>query len=151
MASFATALIRKVFLDAVGLFDEMLITAEDWDLWLRLAFHYPFVNIDQPLHFYRKHTDSLTLRTKVKKTLNGQLYVMDKVAKYGVLLPSEIRAAKMRKYLEFARIYRYQKMRFAALQSAAKAVVSCPAGCGELFWKRFFRKSSKILKDMKYS
>jgi glycosyltransferase involved in cell wall biosynthesis len=38
-----SVLIRKEALDKVGYFDESLSTYEDWDLWLRLSFHYPFV------------------------------------------------------------------------------------------------------------
>jgi glycosyltransferase involved in cell wall biosynthesis len=149
MACFGTALVRKAHLDAVGLFDETLITAEDWDLWLRLAFHFPFVNIDQPLRLYRKYTGSLTTQTKLEKTLHGQLYIMDKVARFGVLSQEELRSAKMRKYLEFAGIYRYKKMRIAANLLTAKAIVTCPIGCGEQFRKKLSNKLSNILKGIK--
>lgn len=42
-------LIRKECLDRVGLFDEKLQVAEDWDLWLRICRHYDFKGIDKPL------------------------------------------------------------------------------------------------------
>jgi glycosyltransferase involved in cell wall biosynthesis len=148
MASFGTSLVRKAHLEASGLFDENLVTAEDWDLWLRLAFYFPFVNIDQPLRLYRKYTGSLTTRTKLEKTLQGQLYIIDKVAQVGVLFPSEIRTAKIRKYLEFANIYKYQNMRFAAIQAVSKAFAFSPAGCGKLFLKKLIKKTCRILRGL---
>ena len=38
-------LIRRNALDAAGSFDEQLRTHEDYDLWLRIAFHFPFLFI----------------------------------------------------------------------------------------------------------
>jgi hypothetical protein len=82
MPSFATSLVRKDHLEVSGIFDENLDTAEDWDLWLRLALHFPFVNIDQPLLLYRKHAGSLTRKTILGKTLQNQLYVVYPLQKY---------------------------------------------------------------------
>ena len=39
------ALIPKSTLDDVGVFDETLRAAEDWDLWLRIAAKYPIYNV----------------------------------------------------------------------------------------------------------
>lgn len=149
MACFGTALLKKKhLLDTVGLFDENLVTAEDWDLWLRLAIYYPFVNIDQPLRLYRKYPGSLTTQVKLGKTLHGQLYIIDKIAGCNVLSPSDFRLAKMRKYLEFAGIYRYKKMRFAELLLTAKAIISCPSGYAEQLRKKASGKIiSRLLKN----
>jgi glycosyltransferase involved in cell wall biosynthesis len=38
-----SVLIRREALDKAGYFDESLSSYEDWDLWLRLSFHYSFV------------------------------------------------------------------------------------------------------------
>jgi glycosyl transferase family 2 len=38
-----SVLIRKEALKKTGYFDESLSAYEDWDLWLRLSFHFPFV------------------------------------------------------------------------------------------------------------
>ncbi len=44
----AVMLHRSIF-DRVGLFDETLAACEDYDLWLRIAPHYPIYLIDKPL------------------------------------------------------------------------------------------------------
>jgi hypothetical protein len=46
----------------VGLYNENLKYAEDWDMWMRIAYHYDFIYIDQPLVKYRVHKDNLTKR-----------------------------------------------------------------------------------------
>jgi GT2 family glycosyltransferase len=46
-------LIRREALAVTGLFDETLPTAEDYDLWLCLAFHFPFLFVPQPVAVYR--------------------------------------------------------------------------------------------------
>lgn len=139
MATFGTALVRMTHLRTVGLFDENLTTAEDWDLWLRLAVRYRFGNINRPLRLYRKDIASLTTRTALEKTFRGQLYVIDKIAKSGLLPPAEIRLARMRKALEFGRIYRYQKMRRAFIRSVVMAAAFDPASFGELLLKKIFK------------
>lgn len=45
-----TILVRRAVLDRVGLFDEQLTNAlEDWELTLRIAYHYRVACIDEPL------------------------------------------------------------------------------------------------------
>jgi hypothetical protein len=56
MAS-ANALVRRDALERVGHFDETLPTAEDYDLWLRLAFYVPFRFQPGPVTIVR-HPDS---------------------------------------------------------------------------------------------
>jgi glycosyltransferase involved in cell wall biosynthesis len=53
-----TALIRKEVLDRVGLFNPRYRIALDYDLWLRIAEHYPIDFIEQPLAKYRVHAES---------------------------------------------------------------------------------------------
>jgi glycosyltransferase involved in cell wall biosynthesis len=52
------AMVRRTCLQRVGNFDETLIMAEDWDLWLRLAQHYGVANLNQPLARYRQSLGS---------------------------------------------------------------------------------------------
>lgn len=48
-----TPLVTKMALAQVGLYDETMRTAEDWDLWLRISQYYVAVHIPEALHLYR--------------------------------------------------------------------------------------------------
>jgi len=50
---------RRLVLDA-GAFDEALPSAEDYDLWMRLALRSPVALVDEALVFVRLHDDNLT-------------------------------------------------------------------------------------------
>ncbi|AMN47457.1 hypothetical protein ACG33_10156 [Steroidobacter denitrificans] len=50
---FGSAIVRKDVLDTLGLFDEDLAMGIDWDLWLRVAVHWRFCFIREPLYLYR--------------------------------------------------------------------------------------------------
>ena len=49
----------KVFTEVDG-FDESLNSAEDWDMWLRLAARYPFVAVPFPHILYRVYRNSMS-------------------------------------------------------------------------------------------
>lgn len=49
------ALIPVTMLDRVGLFDEQLSAAEDWDMWLKLVAEGPVFNVPAPLVRIRQH------------------------------------------------------------------------------------------------
>lgn len=56
----SNALIRTKVFAEVGGFDESLNSAEDWDMWLRLAARYPFVLVPFPHILYRVYTTSMS-------------------------------------------------------------------------------------------
>lgn len=49
LLSTPTVIVRRSLFDQTGLFDEMLRTGEDWDLWLRLAANGRGVCVSEPL------------------------------------------------------------------------------------------------------
>ena len=52
-------MLRRSCFDRVGLFDTNLKSyVQDWDMWLRLALHYQFKLIPQPLVYYRQRPSS---------------------------------------------------------------------------------------------
>lgn len=48
-------MVRKECFNRIGLFDENLPAGQDWDMWIRLAKHYQFDYINEPLVFGRFH------------------------------------------------------------------------------------------------
>lgn len=73
IGSCSTVLIKKECINRVGLFDENLSASQDFDLWIRLAKHYYFDYINEPLFFYRVHEKRITTnpqkRLRAKKLL----------------------------------------------------------------------------------
>jgi GT2 family glycosyltransferase len=55
-----TTVIPKWCIEEVGRFDESLLGAGDWDLWLRIAAKYPIACVEQPLGFHRDHAANTT-------------------------------------------------------------------------------------------
>jgi len=56
----STLVVRRAALERVGLFDESLFRAQDWDLMLRLAEEYPYVRVPEVLTERRIHSRSLS-------------------------------------------------------------------------------------------
>ncbi len=55
----STPVVKRCYFDSLGMFDQNLgSSVEDWDMWLRLALHHPFVAVPQPLVGYRQHENS---------------------------------------------------------------------------------------------
>lgn len=52
----STSLFRREVFERCGVFDESLPYSEDWDLWLRVAREWPYVQLRRPLVLYRMHT-----------------------------------------------------------------------------------------------
>ncbi len=76
-----SVLMRRTWLDRVGLFDENLRACEDWDLWLRLArAGCQMACVQRPVSLYRVHIGQMTrepdrmrvaARTVLDKIYNG--------------------------------------------------------------------------------
>jgi glycosyltransferase involved in cell wall biosynthesis len=59
---FSSSVVRRSVFDAVGAFDEDFALAIDYDLWLRVALHYRFDYVNEPLVKYRTGHASLSQR-----------------------------------------------------------------------------------------
>lgn len=58
----STAVVRRSALDRVGTFDPSLSISGGWDLWRRIATHYPVELVEDPLALYRQHGSALHRR-----------------------------------------------------------------------------------------
>jgi len=54
----STPMVRRCCFETVGVFDRNLSIAEDWDMWLRIATHYSFAVVKEPLVRYRQHANN---------------------------------------------------------------------------------------------
>jgi GT2 family glycosyltransferase len=50
--------VRRSVYEDLGAFDQRLVCSEDWEMWVRIAAHYPVWFEPQPLAVYRMHRDS---------------------------------------------------------------------------------------------
>ncbi len=80
ISSGSSAMVRRSCFETAGLFDQSLTSAEDLDMWLRIAVHYPFAAVKEPLTLYRQHPTSMSknrqrmlqsLRIVIEKTFQS--------------------------------------------------------------------------------
>lgn len=57
-----TMVVRRAVYEHLGGFDRRLVCSEDWEMWVRIAAHYPIGYEPAPLAAYRMHTQSNTGR-----------------------------------------------------------------------------------------
>jgi len=79
VGSCSTVLIRKECLSGIGLFDEDLSAGQDFDLWIRLAKHYQFDYVNEPLVLYRVHKKRVS--TDPYKSLRAKKLLYKKYSK----------------------------------------------------------------------
>jgi glycosyltransferase involved in cell wall biosynthesis len=74
--------VKRSVLEKVGLFDESLWIAEDYDLWLRVSEKYPIKYIHKILYYYRiiPGSDSLTQRSDIQKNHMSNLAKVKKAS-----------------------------------------------------------------------
>jgi glycosyltransferase involved in cell wall biosynthesis len=90
----ASALIRREAFDKAGYFDERLITYEDYDLSLRLAFHFPFLFEPGAVSIYNLSPDGSWLtRAASGDASKDCARVIEKALQ---MLPVSVRYAKVR-------------------------------------------------------
>jgi len=60
--AFSSSIVRRSTLDQIGLFDETTQYSIDYDLWLRIASHFHFDFVDEPLILYRTGHGNMSSR-----------------------------------------------------------------------------------------
>ncbi len=83
----STVMVRRIFFEKIGLFDETLPCCEDYDLWLRASPQLPFLLVDEPLtvkHGGRPDQVSVRLRQGMDRY---RIKALDKLLLSGKLLP----------------------------------------------------------------
>jgi glycosyltransferase involved in cell wall biosynthesis len=73
---FSSVVVRKSVFEAVGMFDPKLPLAIDYDLWLRVARHFEFDFVDEPLVRYR--TGHANLSTRIAERIAAVLAILQR-------------------------------------------------------------------------
>src|SRR5262245_46984236 len=71
---FSSAIVRREVFELVGMFDPDLPLSIDYDLWLRVARHYEFDFVDEPLIRYR--TGHANLSSRIAERLKSVLSIL---------------------------------------------------------------------------
>ena len=75
----SNALVRRECFEKVGLFDEKLRSAEDWDMWFRINKYYEIKCVNKPLVKVRVVSNSMCSPLNVEKMLYNELLVLNRV------------------------------------------------------------------------
>lgn len=69
----AAFMYTKLAAQTIGIYDERLIGAEDWDYWLRMSLKFSFIGIEDILYYYREHDSSMqsTIRHEIDEATEG--------------------------------------------------------------------------------
>ncbi|MDY4671156.1 MAG: glycosyltransferase [Oliverpabstia sp.] len=60
-------MIRRECFDDCGMFDEKLLSSQDYDMWMRITLKYPVVYVDRPLTIRHFSNDCITTNTSKRK------------------------------------------------------------------------------------
>jgi glycosyltransferase involved in cell wall biosynthesis len=94
--------VRRAVYEELGGFDDRLIYAEDWEMWVRLAARFPVYYEERPLACYRLHDDSNSGR-KLRDglSLDDTRLAIELFARY--FAPGERRAVKRTAFSRYAK------------------------------------------------
>jgi glycosyltransferase involved in cell wall biosynthesis len=125
---FSSAVVRRAVLAHVGLFDESIPMAIDYDLWLRVASCYHFDFVDEPLVRYRVGHANLSQRAEERLEIAAQIMrrFLDKPEKHGKLGSSLVRRAWAETYCSMA-LVRRPRSRLAAFPWYIRALAIAPS------------------------
>ncbi len=76
--SSSSVMVKKSVIDNVGLFDESLKNANDWEMWIRIAQKYDFDFVDEPLFKYYWHGGNITRTAGNLKKIQYREYILIK-------------------------------------------------------------------------
>ncbi|WP_414566581.1 MULTISPECIES: glycosyltransferase family 2 protein [unclassified Anabaena] len=98
--SSGAAIVRRCCFETIGVFARDLSGTADWDMWIRIAYRYPFAVIKEPLTLYRQHSQNMS--KDCQHMLTNARIVIEKAFQS---VPLELLYLRNRAYAYF---YRYQ-------------------------------------------
>lgn len=113
----SNTLIRREAIESVGGFDPVLKSCEDWDCWLRLAAHWPFVVVPKHQILYRRSSGAMSSKVEVMR--EAALIAMEKAYKAA---PPELQPLKNQTWISFykysAELYLRYSTNFSGINQA---------------------------------
>jgi glycosyltransferase involved in cell wall biosynthesis len=120
MVGIATCLAPRSEWASLGGYDASLSTAEDWDMWFRLARKFELLTVPgEPLQFYRKRADSVTTNSRVDRNFVAWRSILRKQLTMGGVSRADVRRAITSKRIECAETCRVQGDAASALRLLA--------------------------------
>lgn len=89
----SSVLAKTKCLEEVGFFDTNIQYVEDWEMWIRMASHYQFSVVNEPLVYYRQHPNNWSKNWRLMK--EGYQVVIEKAYS---LVPNKYQYLKNRSY-----------------------------------------------------
>jgi glycosyltransferase involved in cell wall biosynthesis len=131
---FSSAVVRAAVFRKVGLFDEELPLAMDYDFWLRAAREFRFDYVDRPLIKYRTGHASLSQRIEERLAMVDGIMrrFLDRQGGRKLVKPLVVRQARAELFYHMS-VLRRQRSRLSALPWIMRSLTLCP-GYG-LAWK----------------
>jgi GT2 family glycosyltransferase len=113
---------RRACFERAGLYDEGLLSSEDWDMWLRVARHYRFAFVDKVVARIRWHDGNLTGpgSPRLAEVLVGRSSPLDKLFR-DPDLPPAVRAMRS---VAYANIDLFRGQRWLQAGKPGRAVRS---------------------------
>jgi glycosyltransferase involved in cell wall biosynthesis len=124
---FSSVVVRRAVFDDVGLFDEDLALAIDYDLWLRVGLRYRFDYVDEPLVKYRTGHASLSRRIEERLAAVSRIMqrFLDEQGGRAFVSPAVVRQAQAETCYHIALSLR-QRARLRALAWYVRALALWP-------------------------
>lgn len=124
---FSSVLARREVLEQEGLFDDSLPLAIDFDLWLRVARHYRFDYVDEPLIEYRVGHASLSRRQeeRLRRVLKIMRRFLDERGGRERVRPAVARRAFAGMYCDLA-VATLERSPWVSLAWTLRALAACP-------------------------
>ena len=137
---------RRECFETCGLFDEELRSAEDRDMWIRIARRWRIVKLSQPLWEYRIHTGSMSFN--IEKMKENQVRLLRKTFAY-----PEFRRRPCLRLQAWSRLYydvgySYSRMEARRLRSIANILLSMllwPGPFGRPIYNTSFIRTRTVL------
>jgi glycosyltransferase involved in cell wall biosynthesis len=149
-----TPIIHRTVFEYVGYFDEDLSLSEDWNMWLKIAAHFPVGLVSQPLAFYRIRATSNTGSANPQRTLQGGLTVIEKAVAREPVRLGPLKNRRMASFYSWvAGICAQKKMWFEARRMYIQAAKLSPglfrayAGWAACFFDGWLWRAAFDLRD----